>query len=122
MESIRARGAVVGAREVSQFLALSLAVNLMWGQVAVTRQSWFGADKIKHFFLAAFVESVTFSALRVAGVNRSAALAGALGTTTAVSVGREFYNRRTTGFSVPDLAWDAAGAGAAFLLLRHTTK
>ena len=25
---------------------------------------WFGADKFKHFFMSAFVESVTYSALR----------------------------------------------------------
>lgn len=107
---------------MSHFLALSLAANLMWGQVAVTRQSWFGADKIKHFFIAAFVESVSFSALRLAGANRNTALAGAVGATAGISLGREFYNRRTTGFSAPDLAWDAAGAGAAFLLLKHTVK
>lgn len=107
---------------MNHVLVLSLAANLVWGQVAVTRQSWFGADKIKHFFIAAFVESVAFSALQATGANRRTALGGAVGVTAAVSVGREFYNRRTTGFSIPDLTWDAAGAGAAFVMLRRTTK
>jgi len=107
---------------MNHVLALSLAANLAWGQVAVTRQSWFGADKIKHFFIAAFVESVTFSALQATGANRRTALGGAIGVTAAISAGREIYNRRTTGFSIPDLAWDAAGAGVALVMLRHTTK
>ena len=29
---------------------------------------WFGADKVKHFFMSAFVESVTYSALRASKV------------------------------------------------------
>jgi hypothetical protein len=37
-----------------------------------------------------------------------------------VSVGKEIIDRRAGGqVSVPDLVWDAAGAGAASLLLAH---
>jgi uncharacterized protein YfiM (DUF2279 family) len=40
-----------------------------------------------------------------------------------VGVGKEVHDRRTKGeFSVRDLAWDAAGAGSASLLLVRTVK
>ena len=42
---------------MTQLLSLSLAVNLIYGQTAVVRDSWFGVDKIKHFFMSAFIES-----------------------------------------------------------------
>ena len=38
---------------------------------------WFGADKVKHFFMSAFVESVTYSALRGANVRHDPALIAA---------------------------------------------
>lgn len=84
-------------------------------------ESWFGLDKIKHFFIAAFVESVAFSALEAAGASRRASLSGAIGVTAAVSVGREVYGARNGGrFSPRDLVWDAFGAGAATALLVRT--
>ena len=81
----------------------------------------FGADKVKHFFIAGFVEALTFSGLQAAGADRSPARGAAIGTAAAVSVGREIHDRRTKGlFSVKDLAWDALGAGAALLVLNKT--
>jgi hypothetical protein len=53
----------------------------------------FGVDKVKHFFIAGFVETMTFSGLQAAGVNRSSARGGAIGATTVVSLGREFHDR-----------------------------
>lgn len=89
----------------------------------VARESAFGADKVKHFFIAAFVESVGFAGLRAGGADKSTAVAGAVGGTAAVSLGREVYDRRTKGaFSVLDLVWDALGAGAALLVLTRTQK
>ena len=86
-----------------------------------TRESLLGQDKVRHFFMAAFIESVGFAGLRAAGVQRNTAMAGAIGGTAAVALGREVYDRRTKGnFSVPDLVWDAFGAGAAILVLRRT--
>jgi uncharacterized protein YfiM (DUF2279 family) len=80
--------------------------------------AWVGADKIQHFFTSAFVQSMTYGSLRAAGVPHGAALAGATATTTAVGVGKELHDLRTKGeFSVRDLAWDGAGAGAATVLL-----
>jgi len=105
--------------------SLCLAVNLVYGQAAVVHaDSWFGVDKIKHFFMSAFIESLTYSALQAAGVNRRPALGGAIGVTMAVGVGREVHDKRTPGniFSVRDLTWDAVGAGAGAVLLSHTIK
>jgi pimeloyl-ACP methyl ester carboxylesterase/uncharacterized protein YfiM (DUF2279 family) len=84
---------------------------------------WFGPDKIKHFFVSAFIESVAFSSLQAIGAGRDAAFAGALATTAAFGFGREVHDKRTKGvFSVPDLTWDAAGGGAALLVLRSTQR
>ena len=109
---------------MNQIASLCLAVNLIYAQHAVVRESWFGSDKIKHFFLSAFVESVAFSFAQVAGANRRTALASGIGAAAVVGLGREIHDKRTPGkwFSYRDLAWDAAGIGSAALLLSHTTK
>ena len=81
---------------------------------------WFGVDKVKHLVAASFVQSVGYSLLRGAGASHWASLAGATSATASVSVGKEWLDRRAGGrMSVPDLAWDAAGAGAASVLLSH---
>ncbi|MDP9178846.1 MAG: alpha/beta hydrolase [Gemmatimonadota bacterium] len=83
--------------------------------------SWSGPDKVKHFFISGFIESLTFGGLLSSGAGHGAALAGAVATTAAFAFARELYDKRTKGiFSIPDLAWDAAGAGAAALMLRAT--
>jgi len=83
-------------------------------QKELQRESWLGPDKVKHFFMAAFVESVAFSGLEAGGGSRNTAFAGAIGTTVAVSIGRELHDKRTKGlFSVGDLMWDVIGAAAA---------
>ena len=82
---------------------------------------WLGSDKVQHFFTSAFVQSLSYGALRSAGAGHGAALAGASATTAAVGVGKEWHDRDVKGdFSARDLAWDAAGAGAATLLLVRT--
>lgn len=108
---------------MNQVLCLSLTINMMFAQSAVVRDSWFGIDKIKHFFLSAFITSVSFGSLQAVGANRSTALTGAIGVTAGAGLARELYNRRTTGiFSVRDLTWDAAGIGAASVMLSKTGK
>lgn len=83
----------------------------------------FGVDKVKHFFIAGFVESMTFSGALAAGVNRGGAKTSAISLTAAVSLAREIHDRRTKGlFSIRDLAWDAIGATAAMLILNRTQK
>lgn len=109
---------------MNQIASLCLAVNLVLAQHAVVRDRWFGADKIKHFFVSAFIESVAFSLAQAAGANRSTALASGIGAAAVVGVGREIHDRRKPGnrFSYRDLVWDAAGAGSAALLLSRTIK
>jgi uncharacterized protein YfiM (DUF2279 family) len=109
---------------VNQILALCLATNLVFAQTAVARDSWFGVDKIKHFFISAFIESLSYSALQAAHVKRRPALAGAIGVTAGIGVARELHDRRRPGnrFSYRDLTWDGLGIGAGALMLAHTRK
>jgi uncharacterized protein YfiM (DUF2279 family) len=87
------------------------------------RDPWFGPDKVKHFFVSAFLQSVTYSALRAADGGHRASLAGATVATVGFGLGKELHDRRTVGeFSVRDLIWNGAGAGAATLLLERTRR
>jgi len=102
---------------------LLLVFSLATGPGEHSRDSWFGPDKLQHFFASAFVQSLTYGGLRRAGVEQGAALAGASATTAAAGVGKELRDRRTKGeFSVRDLTWDIAGAGAATTLLVRTVR
>jgi putative lipoprotein len=84
---------------------------------------WFGADKVKHFFVAAFTQSVAYGVLQAARVRHDQALVGASAVTAIVSVAKEVHDQRTTGlFSVRDLAWDAAGAAVATVLLDRSRR
>ena len=84
---------------------------------------WLGSDKIQHFFTSAFVQSVGYGTLRSTGLSHGAALAGASATTAAVGLGKEWRDRDVKGdFSARDLAWDAAGAGSASVLLVRTVR
>lgn len=79
------------------------------------------SDKVKHFFMSAFIHSTVFSAARAAGVDKvsSQVIAGA--TTMVVGVAKEVRDRKTTGvFSRQDLAWDAFGSLTAAALLNGT--
>jgi putative lipoprotein len=109
---------------MNQLAALCLAVNIIYAQTAVTRDSWFGIDKIKHFFISAFIESVSYSALQAARANRKTAMSGAIGVSAAFGVARELHDRRRPGnrFSYKDLTWDALGITAGAVMLRHTTR
>jgi uncharacterized protein YfiM (DUF2279 family) len=86
--------------------------------------AWFGIDKLKHFFMSAFIESVTYSALQAAHVKHRPALGGAVGVTLAVGVGREIHDSRVPGnlFSLRDLTWDAIGTAAGAVLSSHTIR
>ena len=111
--------------QVNRFFTLSLAVNLVYAQAAVAHpDGWFGIDKLKHFFMSAFIESVTYSALQAARVRHRPALGSAIGITLAVGVAREIHDKRTPGniFSVRDLTWDAVGTTAGAVLLSRTIR
>ena len=108
---------------MKQILGLSLAFNLIFAQAAAGGDSWFGIDKLKHFFLSAFATSVSYSALQAAGANRTTAMTGAIGASAALGISRELYNLRTTkAFSFRDLTWDAIGTAAAVGVLDKTRK
>ena len=84
---------------------------------------WFGSDKAQHFFASAFVQSIGYGSLRAAGAGHSSSLVGASVTTAIVGFGKEYRDRNTpSDFSGKDLVWDAAGAGAATVLLVRTRR
>ena len=117
---------VVGAFPVTRLrrLAILSAMVLLPSATLHAQQKSepiFGVDKVKHFFIAGFVETLTFAGLEAAGAKRSPARTAAIGTTVVVSFGREIHDRRTKGlFSVKDLVWDALGAGVALLVINKT--
>jgi putative lipoprotein len=80
-------------------------------------------DKVKHFFLSAFVESVSYSTLRAAGVQHDGALVTASAATLSVGIGKEVWDSRHGGrFSVGDLVWNVAGGAAAAAMLEHSRR
>jgi putative lipoprotein len=112
---------------VNQIVSVCLAINIIYAQAAAPQRhpdAWFGIDKIKHFFMSAFIESVSYSALQAAHVHRRSAMNAAVGITLGAGLGREIHDQRTPGniFSVRDLTWDVIGAGAGALLLAHTIR
>jgi putative lipoprotein len=101
---------------------LLLVFTLHLGPNQAAGDRWFGPDKAKHFFMAAFVESGAFSGLRLTGMHRTPALNGAIGVAAGVSLGKEVYDRYSGGdASFKDLMWDGIGMAAAGVLL-HQTK
>jgi len=102
---------------------LAFAFALHFSPGAQSGDHWFSADKAQHFLMAAFVESVSFSALRTTRLSRSRSLVGAATVAGVVSVGKEAYDQRYGGDpSLKDLTWDAAGMAAAALVLGHTKR
>jgi uncharacterized protein YfiM (DUF2279 family) len=102
---------------------LVLVFALHFGPEHPGGDSWFAADKAKHFFTAAFVQTLSFGGLRATGLHRNASLVGATTVSSSVSIGKELHDRSSGGvFSLKDLAWDAAGIGAATALLRRTER
>jgi uncharacterized protein YfiM (DUF2279 family) len=100
--------------------ALLLVFTLHFGDDHSAGDRWFAPDKAKHFFMAAFVQNVSFGGLRSVGVGRSWSLAGASAITSAVSVGKEVHDAASGGSaSLKDLTWDAAGLVAATALLQR---
>ena len=87
---------------------------------APATDGWFGVDKVKHFFAAAFVQSISYSVIRATGASHRASLIGASIVTAGASVGKEVWDGRPGvggTRSGRDLLWDVAGAAAATALL-----
>jgi putative lipoprotein len=100
---------------------LVLLFTLHVGREPTSTDPWFSRDKAKHFFMSAFIQSASFSALRATGAHKGASLVGATAVSLSIGVGKELYDRRFGGDpSFKDLTWDAAGIAAASLLLRRT--
>ena len=108
-------------------LTAAITSNAAAGQ-AVTRpphpDPWFGIDKVKHFFMSAFITSISYSALQAARVNHRSAMAGAVGISMSAGLAREIHDMRVPGniFSVRDLTWDAIGTAAGAVLTAHTIR
>ncbi|HUF29477.1 MAG TPA: hypothetical protein VMM77_02355 [Gemmatimonadaceae bacterium] len=84
---------------------------------------WFGTDKVRHFFVSAMLQSVGYGTLRALDVRHGSALAGASVVTAGFGIGKELSDRRQgREVSMRDLIWNAAGAGAATLLLVRTER
>ena len=99
-------------------LALVFALSLH-----APRDGWFGPDKVQHFFISAFVQSLGYASLRATNASHQSSLLGATAASAAIGVGKEIRDRRVTRlFSLRDLTWDAAGIGASTLMLEHTQR
>lgn len=102
---------------------LLLATFLAAQPPVASGDGWFGVDKVKHFFMSAFIQSVTFAALETAGADRRSALAGASGVTVGIGLAKEWHDRQGGGsFSFRDLTWGVAGTGATSLILVRTQR
>jgi len=100
-----------------------LLVFSLHGAPSSPVDAWLGRDKVQHFFVSAFVQSMAYGTLRSTGMPHGSALAGASVTTAAVGVGKELRDRRVKGeFSVRDLTWDAGGALSMTALLSKTAR
>jgi putative lipoprotein len=101
---------------------LLFAFSLHFGAPS-SNDPWFSADKAQHFFMSAFVQSASFSALRATRLSRANSLIGATVVASAVGIGKEIYDAKRAGDpSLKDLTWDAAGIAATSVLLAHTQK
>jgi len=104
-------------------LVLVFALHARGDMAGDSGDRWFAIDKAKHFFMAAFVQSASFSALRLTGLGRHQSLVGATAIAGTVSIGKEIYDLRFGGDpSFKDLAWDGVGIVAASVVLNHTQR
>jgi uncharacterized protein YfiM (DUF2279 family) len=85
---------------------------------ASQRDDWIAEDKARHFLLSFAVTGYAFAGARAIGVDRDAALPLSILAAGLAGLGKELYDRRRGwGFSVRDLAWDAAGILAAVVVI-----
>lgn len=104
-------------------LGTALALAISNPARAQSADAWFAPDKVKHFFLSAFVQSVTYGLARATDQAHQSSMLWASGASLAFGLGKEARDARERGkFSPRDLVWDAAGAGVASLALRRTRR
>ena len=84
---------------------------------------WLGADKLKHFFMSAFIQSMAYSSARAVGVSHDGAFVSATAATVGFGVGREIYDGRVKrAFSYKDLVWDGAGLAAGAVMVNNARR
>jgi len=83
---------------------------------------WFAEDKLKHFAVSFVLTSLAGSAARAAGLEHGASVAVGAGVGISLGVLKEARDLRDPNAtaSLRDLAWDAAGVGAASAVLAQT--
>ena len=97
--------------------------SLMLSVSLTLADPWLGFDKVKHFFMTAFVQSVSYSTLRLTNADHRSSMVGATAMSAGFGIGKEVLDRRRGGvFSTRDLVWDAAGATSAAALLNQTRR
>lgn len=84
---------------------------------------WFGADKMKHFFVSAFIQSLAYGSARAVGASHDGAVVSATAVTVGAGLGREIYDGRVKrAFSYKDLVWDGAGLAAGMALVNNARR
>lgn len=85
--------------------------------------TFLGPDKVKHFMMSGFVESIGFSALQAVNVDRGISLGLATTATLGIGIAKELHDHRTKGlFSLGDLTWDTLGTAAALLVISNSQR
>ena len=118
-----ASGGAAGFRDRDAVSGAWTAVSHSAAPQSPASDRWFGADKVRHFFTSALLQSLGYGTLRAMDVKHGSALVGASAMTAAFGIGKELSDRRRGyGFSGRDLVWDAAGAAAVSALLARTER
>ena len=101
----------------------SARVALLLVAFPLAADGWFGADKMKHFFMSAFIQSIAYSSARAAGASHDGAFVSATAATVGFGIGREVYDGRVKkAFSYKDLVWDGAGLAAGMALVNKAQR
>jgi uncharacterized protein YfiM (DUF2279 family) len=99
---------------------LVLCLSLGGGREPADR--WLAEDKWKHFFTSFVATTLAASGARAAGLDARGSLVAGVGVGVGVGVWKEVRDHRLPGgrASVRDLAWDAAGVGAAAVVVSQS--
>lgn len=101
----------------------SARIALLLLAFPLAADKWFGVDKMKHFFMSAFIQSMAYSSARAAGASHDGAFVSATAATVGFGIGREIYDGRVKrAFSYKDLVWDGAGLAAGMALVNNARR
>jgi hypothetical protein len=100
-----------------------VTLQLRFGQGATSPDPWFGADKVKHFFLGTLTQSLAYGGIRLAGGGNGLGLGGASVVTVAAGTLKEVQDRTAQKpASARDFLWTAAGGATASIALNRTRR